>query len=254
MSDFGPTLLMGAALILGLQHGIDWDHIAAIADVTGTTGEPRQGFLLGTLYALGHAAVVTSIGLLAIIVGLELPRWLDSLMEPFVGVTLIFLGLWILYSLAHDGKQFQLRSRWMLLFDGLRMLWDWMVGRLSGVPRPERTVRASTYGYRTAIGIGMIHGIGAETPSQVLLFIAATGAGGQVFGSVILLTFVVGLVISNSALTVLSIFGYTRARRHTRLFLGVGALAAFFSLAIGAIFLTGQAGLLPPLLASGFST
>ncbi len=250
MTDPGPILLLGAALLLGLQHGIDWDHIAAITDVTGTAAEPRRGFALGTLYAMGHAVVVATIGLLAILIGVALPEWLDGLMEPFVGATLVFLGLWILYSLVHDGQRFQLRSRWMLIFDGLRVLWDWVVGGLSGVARPKRVRSASTYGPRTALGIGMIHGIGAETPSQVLLFLTAAGAGGRTLGTVILLTFVIGLLISNSAITVLSIFGYARVRSHPRLFMGMGALTAVFSLAIGGIFLTGQGWLLPPIVGS----
>ena len=29
--------LLGTALVLGIRHGFDWDHIAAIADVTSTT-------------------------------------------------------------------------------------------------------------------------------------------------------------------------------------------------------------------------
>lgn len=134
----------------------------------------------------------------------------------------------------------------MLLFDGMRMLWYWATGRLAGAA--PAAPASSTYGPRTAFTIGAVHGVGAETPSQVLLFLAATGAGGQTVGSIILLVFVVGLVISNSAITIISIFGYARARRHTRLFMGVGALTALLSLAIGGLFLTGQIGLLPPIL------
>src|SRR5581483_10164188 len=29
--------LFGTALVLGIRHGIDWDHIAAITDIAGTT-------------------------------------------------------------------------------------------------------------------------------------------------------------------------------------------------------------------------
>ena len=35
-STSGIALLV-TALALGLRHGIDWDHIAAIADITSTT-------------------------------------------------------------------------------------------------------------------------------------------------------------------------------------------------------------------------
>lgn len=250
MNELGPKLLLVTALLLGLQHGIDWDHIAAITDLTSTAGEPRMSFLLGTLYALGHAISVTAIGLLAILIGLRLPEWVDGLMEPIVGAILVFLGLWMLLSLVRDGKQFQLRSRWMLLFDGLKLLWDWVTEWFSGVPRPDRRRPSSTYSAKAALIIGIIHGFGAETPSQVLLFLTAAGAGGQLVGSIVLLAFVAGLVISNSAVTIISIFGYNRARRHTGLFIGIGTLTAIFSLAIGGLFLTGRIGLLPPILPS----
>jgi hypothetical protein len=32
-----PTALLTTALLLGIRHGIDWDHIAAITDITSTT-------------------------------------------------------------------------------------------------------------------------------------------------------------------------------------------------------------------------
>jgi|GEM_PF-3789977 len=57
--DFG---LVVAALALGLRHGIDWDHIAAITDITASQDSPRAGVKLGTLYVLGHAAVVLVLG------------------------------------------------------------------------------------------------------------------------------------------------------------------------------------------------
>ena len=44
----GTVWLMGGALALGLRHGIDWDHIAAITDITSTSatgGEPKEEWL-----------------------------------------------------------------------------------------------------------------------------------------------------------------------------------------------------------------
>src|SRR3990172_5772046 len=40
--------VLGGALALGLRHGIDWDHIAAITDITSTTtstSEPHEDWL-----------------------------------------------------------------------------------------------------------------------------------------------------------------------------------------------------------------
>src|SRR5256885_3836567 len=33
----GALGLLGTALVLGFRHGFDWDHLAAITDVTSTT-------------------------------------------------------------------------------------------------------------------------------------------------------------------------------------------------------------------------
>ncbi len=243
-------MLLASALFLGLQHGIDWDHIAAISDITGSADEPRHGLFLGTIYALGHASIVTVLGIAAIIIGIALPDWVDGMMGPLVGVTLVFLGLYILYSLIHNGENFQMRSRWMLLFDGLRALWRWVLGQLRGTPQPARVQTRSTYGVRTAFGIGMIHGIGAETATQALLFLSIAGVGGKLVGSLMLVCFVLGLVISNTGIVVASIFGFRVARNNRRAYMAVGGAAALFSLALGIFFLTGRIELLPPILAA----
>ncbi len=58
---FGFGLLI-AAFLFGFRHGIDWDHIAAITDITGSQEDRRQSMLFGTLYELGHATVVFELG------------------------------------------------------------------------------------------------------------------------------------------------------------------------------------------------
>ena len=107
-----PTLLLFmSSLLLGLRHGIDWDHIAVINDITGTSDNKRSGISLGLIYALGHASVVILLGFIAILIGVNLPNWVDSFMEPIVGVTLIFLGLWLIYSIMFHGKNYRMKSR-----------------------------------------------------------------------------------------------------------------------------------------------
>src|ERR1051325_9282499 len=101
METHGFAALLFTTLLLGLAHGIDWDHIAAITDITGTVDEWRPGFYLASLYALGHALVVVILGVVAILAGLALPEWVDEIMAPAVGITLIFLAVWIVYSLFH---------------------------------------------------------------------------------------------------------------------------------------------------------
>src|SRR5574337_482350 len=99
------------AFVLGLRHGIDWDHIAAISDITGSSSKMKQGFMYATLYALGHASIIIFLGILAVILGVSIPSWIDKIMESVVGATLIFLGAWLILSILLHGKEFKMKSR-----------------------------------------------------------------------------------------------------------------------------------------------
>jgi len=113
--------------------------------------------------------------------------------------------------------------------------------------QPEPDDPFMNYGRRTAFGVGMIHGVGAETPTQVLIFLAAAGAGGRAVGILVLLTFIVGLLASNSLITVGSAFGYLRASKNFTIYAAVAVVTGVFSLVIGTMFLFGKETLLPAL-------
>ena len=74
--------LLLTALVLGIRHGIDWDHIAAITDITSSQESHRDSIVFGTLYALGHALVVFLIGSAAILIGAKLPPSVDPIPPP----------------------------------------------------------------------------------------------------------------------------------------------------------------------------
>ena len=296
--------LLLTALVLGVRHGIDWDHIAAITDITSTTsaaeaaiehheldhlqqpghvhdhggaseravhgsrrtepghipeahpastgrliGEQRHAVLLGTLYALGHAVVVVALGLAALLFNAVLPEWVDPIMGRVVGVTLLILGIWVFYSLyqyTRHGSEFRLRSRWMLVFAWVRYAWHWLAARLHGHAHVE-PVEVSSYGARTAFGVGVIHGIGAETGTQVLLIAAIGGAAGAGLGIPMLIAFVIGLLISNTAIVLITATGFVASQLRERIYVGVGVAAGVFSVLVGAIFLFRAEGLLPDL-------
>jgi len=335
----GSVAVLGGALALGIRHGFDWDHIAAITDITSTTvsvGDPHETwltdepgvmltdeshhslaadplearavaeaqrvigtapepvvvgarmaaserlspgaaaqaapfaargslwgwplprflaqhwppFLLGIMYALGHSTMVTALGLLAILASGFLPGWIDPIMERVVGITLIFLAAYLSYSLYRffrRGEEFRIRSRWMLLFAGIHNGFNWLRARIRGEHRHEHVQASQQYGVKTAYGVGLIHGIGAETGTQVLIIATAVGAGSKVMSVATLLTFVVGLIISNSILTITTTTGFVSAGRKQAIYVGVGLLAAVFSLAIGLVFLFRAGGVLPDL-------
>jgi high-affinity nickel-transport protein len=209
----------------------------------------RQPIVLGTLYALGHALVVAVLGLAAILLGAALPEWIDPIMGRIVGLTLIFLGVYVfvaIYQYARHGGEFRLRSRWMLVFDTTRYAWRRVQARIHGHAHVD-PLEASSYGPRTALGVGMIHGIGAETASQALLIAAVGGAASAGLGVPMLFAFIIGLVISNTVIVVLTATGFVASQYKTQIYLAVGILTGIFSLWIGFIFLFQADALLPNL-------
>ena len=105
------------------------------------------------------------------------------------------------------------------------------------------------YTTKGAVGIGAIHGIGAETPTQVVVFLAAASAGGVMAGLAVLLAFVVGLVIANSVITFASVFGFASASRRPAVQIGLGVFTAAMSIGIGVLFLMGSDAALPAFFA-----
>jgi len=250
-AEIGVALL-GTGLGLGLRHGVDWDHIAAISDVTSSQKTHRRSIGMGTLYALGHAAVVVILGLLAIWFGTLLPEWVDGYMESAVGITLLLLGIWLIWSMSRNKGRLVLKSRWMLVFDLAKSL----INRTSRKQPYSNTARDGAagekrreYGSGASVSIGVIHGIGAETGSQALLLAAAAGATSALTGSFLLIAFVVGLVVSNTIIAIASTAGILGTDRHHRIHTALGVVIAVFSLVLGSMFILGTADSLPAFFA-----
>jgi high-affinity nickel-transport protein len=201
----------------------------------------RRPILLGTLYALGHALVVVLLGSVALLFGARLPDWVDPIMARVVGLTLVVLGVWVfvsLYNYVRHGGEFRLRSRWMLVFAGVRHAWRRFQAWLHGHEHVE-PMEMSSYGPRTAFSVGVIHGIGAETATQVLLIAAIGGASSVGLGVPMMLAFVVGLVISNTGIVVVSASGFLASRSRQAVYIAIGVVAGVFSLVVGTVFLLG---------------
>lgn len=247
MDYIPPFLLFTTTLLLGLRHGIDWDHIAAITDITTSTDNRSHAFWLGTVYVLGHALIIVLFGLLAVNLGVKLPDWIDALMEPFVGFTLLFLGVYLAFSIVRHGRNVHLQSRWMVIFKVASQIYDYIEHKITHKHEHSHFVYPEQFGVKTALIVGMIHGIGAETPTQLLLFIAATGAGGKVVGSFLVLTFVLGLVLSNSIITLVSLLGVAQAKQGSLLYMFLAGVTAVFSILLGCIFVFGSGAILPPI-------
>ena len=207
-----PALI--TALLLGLRHGSDIDHVAAISDLSATEGGGMRAFRLSTVYALGHAAVLVAFGVAAVSFGLVIPEAVDGLMSRMVGVTLIALAIYVVVGFLRFGRTWQPRSRGSLI-------WHAAHRRLH---RHDIDHDSSTAGAL----VRMIHGIGAETPTQLLLLPAAAE-----FGLGVVVAFVGGLLLTNTVLAATSAWGLMRIR---------GSLA-YSALSLAAAAFSGVVGL-----------
>jgi len=282
------TGVAATTLGFGFRHGIDWDHLAALTDLTSAQPSARRAMRMATLYAVGHALVVFALGIAAIAFAEELPGSVDSVMSRVVGATLIALGLYVTAGLLRHGRQFRMQSRWMLVLGGagriIRRLRrrnpDLVViehehehdhhagmhahthaddGEGSGknvgiahrhVHRHVAQLPADPFPQRgalAALAIGMLHGIGAETPTQVVLFVTAAGAAGPGAGIALLVCFVAGLLASNTLIAAAGTAGILSASRNWPVYLTVSIAIAAGSLVIGSLFLAGHDAALPSL-------
>lgn len=291
MTELLESSAFGAALVYGFRHGFDWDHIAALTDLTGSQTSSRRSMWLATLYALGHAAMVLVLGVVAIVFAEQIPASVDGAMERLVGVSLLVFGGWIIWSAVRTGGAPPLRSRWMLVIGAVQ--------RLAGRDRPtapvviehahahghdhplhahphtlpadEVLLEASgtvvvqhshlhrhvavaprdpfvRYGTWSSFGVGLLHGVGAETPTQVLVFAAAANATARPVSIGLLVCFLVGLLASNTLVAAASTFGFGRVLGRPRVVFGLAAVTAAFSLVVGCVLLIGEGPALPPML------
>ncbi len=255
MSSSLQLALVSCAL-LGLRHGFDYDHLAAISDITSVQRGWREGMRLGLLYALGHAATVAVLGAAVIFLHLSLPEHLDSIGERLVGATLIVLAIYVLVSFlrrrpdltpgatAHTHLP---QSRIALLVSGARYA-SWRIRRLRNPALARPDDFRFRYDQSSVFLVGIIHGLGAETPSQLLLFLLAAKLGGTSRGFLGLLSFILGLLLMNTLMTASASGIFAGSTHRPRLQTIVTSLTAVYSFVIGTIFLFGTSSKLPPLV------
>ncbi len=274
MVDSGNLrLALLSAAVLGFRHGLDYDHIAAITDISSVQAKARDAMRFGLLYVGGHATTVAVLGVLAITFRLSLPPASDRWAERLVGLTLLVLGLYVLGTFFRPSKhRHGPRTRITLLVNGLLWIY-WRMSRIFGGTRVEAPqIFKDGYGTSSTFLVGVIHGLGAETPTQLMLFLMAANLGGTAAGLLGLLMFMVGLLAMNTLMCGLATglfsadkilarlspsaesnswiartFNSTLTIFRANALRGLTLLTSAYSIVVGTIFLLGAADKLPSL-------
>jgi high-affinity nickel permease len=218
--------------LLGLRHGIDWDHVAAISDITSVQTRPRDAARCGLLYAAGHAATVAALGIAAILFQRSLPAEISGWMGRIVGLTLVILGIYVLGVVVRGSNPVSRGQALLSIFD-----WVQRRGREGDSMAPADSLeQPCVYGSKSALGIGVIHGIGAETPTQLAVFLLAANLGGVQKGMLGLAAFTMAMLVSNVLLTAGAMGLFKVSISNAVWFRWLGATTAAYSLWIGMTF------------------
>ena len=196
-----------AALLLGLRHATDPDHLTAVSTLvlSGDRDGSRRAGSLGLAWGLGHAATLVACGLPVVLFAQHLPHELFQGAELAVGLIIVLLAVRLLirwmrghyhtHPHSHDG----VLHAHPHLHEG---------SHPGGVTRHTHP-HAPALGRSPveAFGIGMVHGLGGSAGIGVLL---AGAASSQMQGVAQLLLFAAGTALSMAVVS--GAFGYAFSR------------------------------------------
>lgn len=170
----GLAIALTVALLLGLRHATDPDHLTAVS--TLALSEDRRGArkagALGLSWGLGHATTLVAFGMPALLLRRYLPELVQKGAEAAVGVVIIALAVRLLirwrrgYFHSHPHRH---GARWHThphVHAGAR---DHALDHEHG--HGELLGRSPLAAY----GIGLIHGLGGSAAVTLLLIAALPG-------------------------------------------------------------------------------
>ena len=249
MDPVNLRLALFSAAILGFRHGLDYDHIAAITDISSVQARARDAMRYGLLYVAGHATTVALLGATAVVFRVALPAASDRWAERLVGATLLVLGFYVLGTFFRPGSHThgRPRTRITLMINGALWVY-WRLTLIFGGTRVEAPqVFKDGYGSRSTFLVGVIHGLGAETPTQILLFLMAANLGGVGVGLLGLVMFIVGLLVMNTLMCASAAGLFSAVLSRPGALRALTLATSAYSIVVGAIFLLGIPSKLPSL-------
>jgi hypothetical protein len=204
-ASVGVVILV--AVLLGLRHATDPDHIAAVTTLVASGGEraSRAAARLGAFWGLGHALTLVLFGLPVLLFQQYLPERVQQSAETAVAALIVFLALRLLVRWRHG--YFNLHAH------------------VHDDADHDHAVRTPV----GAFGIGLVHGIGGSAGVGVLILAAIPST------TVACLALVVLALCTAVSMTIVTTgFGFTLSSTPAAaLFNGVAPVLGLASLAFG---------------------
>lgn len=238
----GSVLLaLAAALLLGLRHATDPDHLTAVSTLvlSDEPGQARRASKLGLSWGLGHATTLLAIGLPLVLLGRDLPPTVARLAELAVGLMIVALTVRLLIRWRRGYLHVHVHEH----ADGVFHAHPHVHEHPRDANHPAAHAGGHDHSHaemlgRTPLesyGVGLVHGIGGSAGVGVLL---VGGISGEAAAALALVLFASASAWSMAVVS--AGFGYALTRRPaTRTFERLVPVLAACSMLFGAWYAAG---------------
>lgn len=179
-------ILLG--FLLGLQHALEADHIAAVASIAADKKGVRRIVRHGAVWGLGHALTLGAFAGAVYALKLSLNERLADGLEFAVGVMLVLLGGRLIYALVKARIHYHVHrhSAGEVHFHAHSHAGDVSDHALSNHAHAHPAA-----GWRRSLAVGMVHGLAG---SAALVALAASSAPSVPLGLAFMVLFGLGSV------------------------------------------------------------
>src|ERR1700682_4639943 len=98
--------VLGLGFLLGMQHALEADHIAAVSSIAARRTDVRDIVKHGLTWGLGHTLTLFVFSGAALLLGHAIPEQVARPIESAVGIILVGLGAHVLWRLRRDRVHF----------------------------------------------------------------------------------------------------------------------------------------------------
>jgi ABC-type nickel/cobalt efflux system permease component RcnA len=207
MLEFNNTLTFFMAVLVGIRHATDPDHLTAVSTVVlsrGSEGARRAG-VLGLAWGIGHATTLLAFGIPMLLFARRLPASMLQGAEVAIGLIIVFLAARLLLRWRRGHYHTHAHVHGSVLHAHPHMH--------EGSHPEHATGHAHAHAERlgrsplAAFGIGMVHGLGGSAGAGILVVSVASSRAPGIAALVLF----AGATAASMAL-VSAAFGYALAR------------------------------------------
>ena len=204
--------ILGLGFVLGMQHALEADHIAAVSSIAARRSHVGDIVRHGLTWGLGHTLTLFVFAGVAILLGRAIPESFARPIETAVGIMLVGLGGHVLWRLWRDRVHFHTHGHG----DGtVHVHAHSHAQSLDNNSAPHaRAAHEHTHGFRwRTLLVGLMHGMAgsaallvltvsqARSPAAGLAYVALFGIGSMIGMGALSMVIAVPLAVSARWLT-----------------------------------------------------